>query len=129
MSLPNIPNITPVVSLTKDETIRLILASIAAQEISFANILNAQSQKLEMFLQRGDASLDDMLKLNRSLERIMRNVIKNEMLLLFKLEDALEVLDTSSSNPSDPHGSSPGDPSGGPSGDPSGDDEDEDEDE
>lgn len=46
MSQPNLPIITPNISLTREETINLLLASIAMQELGLAHIINVEGEKL-----------------------------------------------------------------------------------
>ncbi|WP_179885225.1 hypothetical protein [Bacillus cereus] len=46
MSQANIPNITPTVSLTREESVNLILSSIALQELGLAHIINAEGEKI-----------------------------------------------------------------------------------
>ncbi|WP_405115451.1 hypothetical protein MHH28_12800 [Paenibacillus sp. FSL K6-1217] len=50
MSNPNIPNISPMVTLTRDDTVNLLLSSIALQELALAHILNAEGEKLQYAL-------------------------------------------------------------------------------
>lgn len=45
VSQPNLPNITPVVTLSRDDTINLLLSSIAMEELEMAHILNAEGKK------------------------------------------------------------------------------------
>ncbi|MNC50901.1 hypothetical protein D3C75_1001690 [compost metagenome] len=91
MSLPNIPNITPIITLTRQESITLLLSSIALEEIALSHILNAEGEKIQRLLQNEAVTLDDMLHINRSVERTLRNIIKNQMLLQMKLEDVLDL--------------------------------------
>ncbi len=91
MSLPNIPNITPLISLTRTEVINLLLSSIAMEEIGLSHIMNAEGEKIQRILQFENVTLDDMLRINHSVERILRNIIKNQMLLQFKLEDVISL--------------------------------------
>lgn len=91
MSLPNIPNITPIITLTRQESITLLLASIALEEIGLSHILNAEGEKIQRLLQNETVSLEDMLQINRSVERTLRSIIKNQMLLQIKLEDVLDL--------------------------------------
>lgn len=91
MSLPNIPNITPLISLTRTEVINLLLSSIAMEEIGLSHIMNAEGEKIQRLLQFENVSLEDMLRINHSVERILRNIIKNQMLLQFKLEDVISL--------------------------------------
>lgn len=91
MSLPNVPNITPIITLTRQESITLLLSSIALEEIGLSHILNAEGEKIQRLLQNESVTLDDMLKINRSVERTLRSIIKNQILLQIKLEDILEL--------------------------------------
>ncbi|GAB2541000.1 hypothetical protein [Gracilibacillus alcaliphilus] len=93
MSMPNIPNITPTVSLTRCETIDLLLSSIALEEIGLSHILNAEGEKLQSFLKQQDHCLDDYLKINHSVNQTLRTIVKSQMLLQFKLEDVADLDD------------------------------------
>ena len=87
MSMPNIPNITPVISLKHCETIDLLLSSIALEEIGLSHILNAEGEKLQAFLKNPHHCLNDYLKMNDSVNKTLRTIVKSQMLLQFKLED------------------------------------------
>ncbi|MBS2967889.1 hypothetical protein J9317_03750 [Metabacillus sp. KIGAM252] len=89
MSLPHIPNITPPISLTRSETINLLLASIAQEEIGLAHILKAEGETFRKVMDAGSSTLKDCLQINESLNRTLRSVVKSQMLLHFKLEDVL----------------------------------------
>lgn len=90
MSLPTIPNITPKINIKRCEAVNLILASIALEEIGLSHILNAEGEKIQEALCH-KPSIDDLLKINQSVERTLRNTIKSQILLQFKLEDALAI--------------------------------------
>lgn len=90
MSLPNIPDIKPEIKLEREEVINLLLASIALEEIGLSHILNAEGEKLQKGIEKAEC-IEDLLEINRSVERTLRAVIKKEMLLQFKLEDVLEI--------------------------------------
>ncbi|MFD1065857.1 hypothetical protein [Oceanobacillus locisalsi] len=91
MSMPNIPNITPIVSLKRCETIDLLLSSIALEEIGLSHILNAEGEKLQAFLKDPHHCLQDYLKMNDSVNKTLRTIVKSQMLLQFKLEDVADL--------------------------------------
>lgn len=101
MSFPIIPNITPFISVTTEQTIPLLLASIAFEELALAHIMNAEAEKLQFILGTLDTdvtftpaevSLEDLLDANTSVQRTLRDVIKKEMLLEFKFENILDLI-------------------------------------
>lgn len=49
VSLPNIPDIKPKISLERCKTIELLLSAIALEEISLSHLLNAEAEKLQYF--------------------------------------------------------------------------------
>ncbi|CAM4154576.1 hypothetical protein [Lederbergia lenta] len=87
MSLPNIPNITPIISLSRCKTIDLLLASVALEEIGLSHILNAEGEKLQSFLKTCPDSLDDFLQMNDSVNKTLRTIVKSQMLLNMKLDE------------------------------------------
>ncbi|WP_152657821.1 hypothetical protein [Oceanobacillus sp. CFH 90083] len=95
MSMPNIPNITPIISLDRCETIDLLLSSIALEEIGLSHILNAEGEKLQAFLEKSDHCLNDYLRINDSVNKTLRTIVKSQMLLQFKLEDVVALDETS----------------------------------
>ena len=88
MSLPNIPDIKPIIKLKRSEVINLVIASIAMEEISLSHIMNAEAEKIQAILKL-TPNISEILEMNRSVERSMRNVIKKQMLLQFKMEDII----------------------------------------
>jgi len=91
MSMPNIPNITPNIDLEREDVTNLLLASIGLEEIGLAHIINAEAEKIQLVV-KSNAKLHDLLKIDHSVERMLRDVIKKEMLLQFKLEDVIDYL-------------------------------------
>lgn len=91
MSLPHIPDVTPRITLKREEVIHLLLTSVAMEEMSMSHIMNAEGEKIQQLLERDEVSLDDMLRLNQSMERMLRNVISKQILLQFKLDHILEL--------------------------------------
>ncbi|CCJ32757.1 hypothetical protein [Caloramator australicus] len=94
MGMPNIPDISPTINLRDNDVINLLLASIALEEFSLAAIMNAEAEKIQELLgSRNCPSLQDMITLDKSVERILRDVIKKEILLEFKFENVLDLLE------------------------------------
>jgi hypothetical protein len=99
MSYPNIPDVDATISITKADSINLLLASIAFEELALAHIVNAEAEKIQFVLgtlpeqnpPETPPTIEDLLEIDRSVERTLRNVIKKEMLLQFKLEDTLST--------------------------------------
>src|SRR5699024_4781758 len=95
MSLPNIPNITPLISLDTCDTINLLLSSIALEEIGLSHILNAEGEKLQLFLKKRSCHLEDMLTINNSVNKTLKTIVKSQMMLLLELDDTVELAEQS----------------------------------
>lgn len=99
MSFPNIPNITPIVSVTREESIVMLLSSIALEEIALSHIMNAEGEKMQYVLgtlsddQENSYCLDDILKVSQSTLRMMKEVILKEILLQLKLSNVKELME------------------------------------
>lgn len=101
MSFPNIPDVDPTITLTFEETIVLLLASVAFEELGLAHIINAEAEKIQYVLGTlvtrippptpppRPVTLEELLELNSSVNLTLRHVLKNQLLLQFKLEDTL----------------------------------------
>lgn len=95
MSQANIPNITPTITLTRDQVIPLLLSSIALEELGLSHILNAQGENLQYLLGTlpgitGTATISDLLVLNSSISTAVKAVTTKEMLLSMKLNTILQ---------------------------------------
>lgn len=102
MSMPNVPNITPNIDLKREDVINLLLASIALEEIGLSHLLNAEGEKLQKAIELATC-FEDLLNANKSVEKMLRTIIKKEMLLQFKLEDVLEIPEHEHHPPHHPH--------------------------
>ncbi|MEG0777933.1 MAG: hypothetical protein RRY04_08125 [Oscillospiraceae bacterium] len=99
MSFPNIPNVDAKIDITIDDSKNLLLASIAFEELGLAHIINAEAEKIQYVLgtiegqprSEKPATVEDLLKIDHAVEQMLRNVLKNQMLLQFKLEDTLSI--------------------------------------
>lgn len=98
MSFPTIPDINPDITISRDDVINLLLASIAFEELGLAHLINAEAEKVQSVLGTlhgqnvNTPSIDDLLTIDRAVNRIMQDVIKKEMLLQFKLESILDSI-------------------------------------
>lgn len=98
MSFPTVPNVNPDIEINPEDVKNLLLASIAFEELGLAHLINAEAEKIQFVLgtlpnqvTTDSPTIDDLLAINRSVERILRDVIKKEMLLEFKLENILDL--------------------------------------
>ena len=100
MSMPKIPDIRPKIDIDRKKSIDLLLAAIAFEELALAHIINAEAEEIQFVLgtlhEKGhhkpkDIKLEELLKLNKSVESVLRKVITKEILLGFQLEDILEL--------------------------------------
>ncbi|WP_307852049.1 MULTISPECIES: hypothetical protein [Neobacillus] len=101
MSLPNFPSMTPTISLSTAQTVPLLLASIALEELALAHLVNTEAEKIQFVLGTltparaftpATVSLTNLLALDASVQRTLRDVIKKEMLLEFKFENVLDLI-------------------------------------
>ena len=97
MSMPNIPNLNPQISVSRDDAVNIILSSIGMEELSLAHLRNAEAEKIQFALGTletagGQASsMTDILETNKLASKMVRNVIKNQMLLSMKMEDTVDL--------------------------------------
>ena len=94
MSLPQFP-LDPN-KMTRDDAINQILSSIAMEELGLSHIINAEGEKLQYVLGTlpdtsvPDATIDDILKVNASVEKMLQTVTQIQIVLLNKMSDALD---------------------------------------
>lgn len=105
MSFPNIPDINPYISIKLEDAINLLLTSIAMEEISLSKLMDAEKNKILCVLDNckhhecshKDSVLHDAIAINKSVDDTIKNMIKLQMLLQFKLENVTEILAFTSS--------------------------------
>lgn len=93
MGMPEIPDIKPDIKVDKEDTINLLLMSIAFEELSLAHILNAEGLKIQTVTKDKRCKLDDLIDINKTANETLKNVIKKEILLQFKFDNILELID------------------------------------
>ena len=104
MSFPTVPDADASVDISTEDSVNLLLASVAFEELGLAHLINAEAEKLQFVLGTIEGqerlettpTLEDLLRVNRSVDQTLRDIIKKEMLLQFKLEDVLTISTTTS---------------------------------
>ncbi len=98
MSMPNVPNITPEITITAQQCEAMLLAAVALEEMGMAHIINAEAEKIQYVLGTLSTSdpttqptIQDLLDIDDSVAAMLRSTIKNQVLLSFTLEDVLAI--------------------------------------
>ncbi|MFB5762613.1 hypothetical protein [Paenibacillus medicaginis] len=96
MSQANIPNITPTITITREDAITLLIVSIAMEELGLSHILNAEGEKLQYVLGTlsdtippPNVTLDVLLAVNDSIRKTIKETTKKDWILSNKLQKAL----------------------------------------
>ncbi len=76
--------------LKLEDPYRLLLSSIAIEEISLGEILNSQAHLIEHSLRIKCISINEMIELNQSVFNVLRICAEKERILLNKLEKIQE---------------------------------------
>ena len=105
-------------SISREDAINQIIASIAMEELSLSHFINAEGEKLQYALGTlsgatgPTATIEEVLAINESIHSVLQSTLDNQVVLRNKLQDALSsaVL----TGPTGPIG--PTSPSGGPTG-------------
>lgn len=111
MSQANIPNITPNITITRDDAINLLLSSIALEELGLAHIVNAEGEKIQYALGTlpgitgPGPSISQIINVNKSVRDTLDTVMKKELLLDSKLKSVIDLIGIS--EPTDPTGPTP----------------------
>ena len=95
MSMLNIPDIKPDINITLEDSVNLLLTSIAEEEISLSKLMNAEKDKILYILDKyknNAADVGDILAVNSSVDKTIIDLIKMQMLLQFKLENVKELM-------------------------------------
>jgi len=85
------PVITPGTG-SRDRAITDLIESIALQETALSHILNAEGEKMQIYINLAGVNAGQLLELNRSTELLVGAITRLEMFLQAKLD--LFALDT-----------------------------------
>jgi hypothetical protein len=88
MSAPKI--ITPGNPVCRDQAITDLLESIALEETGLAHIINAEGEKIQKCIEVSQ-NFNQLLAVNDSVSDTLKNIIKLQMLLQFKLEEISKI--------------------------------------
>ncbi|RDW19345.1 hypothetical protein [Oceanobacillus chungangensis] len=99
MSQANIPDISPNITIDRNDVINLLLASIALEEIGLAHIINAEGEKIQYVLGTlipnlpdPPASIDQIIAINDNVQSTLETILKKELLLQTKLKNILDII-------------------------------------
>lgn len=104
MSMPNIPDVNPNINLDIEDSAKMLFNSIAMEEMGLSHIINAEGEKLQYILGTlkdekntcSPANTCELLKVNKYVDRVLREVLKNQIILQMKLEDTMDLYESSS---------------------------------
>ena len=105
MSMPTIPDLEPTVTIDRDDALNIILSSIGMEELSMAHIVNAEAEKIQFALGTLEsaggtaASLEEIMQVNKSSNKMLRDIIKNQMLIGMKMEDVVALAEETTPTP------------------------------
>lgn len=90
MGVPTIPT----VAITRAEAETLVLASIGAEGLALAHILNAEGEKIQAAVAAFPVTINvaELIAVDTSVSAVLRNVIKKEIILEFQLEELAGIL-------------------------------------
>ena len=77
-------------AIDKEQAIADIIESIALEETGLAHIITAEGENIQTALEIADCA-DDLISVNESVKDTLVNIIKMQMLLQFKLEEASKI--------------------------------------
>lgn len=97
------PNGTDLSRLNRNRVINLLLASIGFEEFALGYMVKSEADLLQMALSKlpvngsgNDGplvrSLNDLLRLNRSINNTLQTITNKERLLLFKLKEVADLI-------------------------------------
>lgn len=111
MSFPSIPDVNTSAEFSRKDSLNLLLASVAFEEFGLARLIDAEAKKIQHVLDshkggphpKQPVTVEQILAVNKSVDQVLRDIIKKELLLLMKLESVL-----ADKKPRKPYPSHPG---------------------
>ena len=79
--------------VSRRQAVTDVIESIAMEEKGIASILKVEAKKVQKAVDCPEPSVSDILCINDSVCRCLKNIIKLQMLLEFKLEEVQELVD------------------------------------
>lgn len=92
MTIPNFQDFKPEGDLSLEDAISLVMSSVAMEEISLSKLIDAETNKLLHIVNKEDSCLKDIVLLNNSIDRTVKDITKLEILLQHKLESISAML-------------------------------------
>lgn len=109
MSQPTIPNMTPIVSLSKKDTISMLLSSVAMNEMAMSHLINAEAEKIQSFVKYSEEAkyikTKDFINFNNSVSHFLEEATMEQWLNLNKLDRVIHLLDQHYGNCKEDHSS------------------------
>lgn len=81
----------PIPSVSLEQAVTDIIESIAMEEAAVSNILNSEGEMIQKF-KNISRNVQEYVLLNKSINDVMKNTLKLQMLLQSKLEEAEGLL-------------------------------------
>lgn len=99
MSQPTLPNITPTISLNMDQTIAMLLSSIALEEMAMAHLVNAEAEKMQYVLGTLESRLknavapnfEQLFEIQCSIGKMMNQILNKDMQLNTRFQHVLDL--------------------------------------
>ncbi|WP_256761495.1 hypothetical protein [Cohnella sp. WQ 127256] len=95
MSQPSIPNITPTISISRQQAISLLLSSIAMDELAVSHLINAEAEKIQAFVghvsECCNIGTKDFIRFNNGVSHFIEGVTMKQWLALNKLDRIIQI--------------------------------------
>lgn len=96
--MPNLPSdICTNIDIDNEGLIKLLLISIALEEISLSHILNAEGELMQLYIKKFKCGqcvkFDELIKFNRSISETLRLLLEKEKTLKDKLINVINLYD------------------------------------